>query len=169
MPTHSEPLKVSNSLTTEKAPRRRAGGVLADRLRQKGWSISTAALYLGVSRQRLYTVFEDPGHARLWDCAVAGIPVYTHEISRSLQELRARRPKAPPRHVVHVEEFELGDVVMCTKYAGIAEEDAEGHIAGLRGKGASLEILVVMPDGEDWFPRSLFHSHFATTGLNRNH
>ena len=82
--------------------------------------------------------------------------------------MRARRPKAAPRPVVHVEEFEVGDVVMCTKHAGIAEEDVEGHIAGLRGKDASLEMLVVMPDGEDWFPRNLFHGHFATTGLNLN-
>ena len=49
---------------------------------------------------------------------------------------------------------------------GIAQEDDEGHIAGLRGSDASLEILVVMPDGQDWFPRALFYDHFATTGLN---
>ena len=41
-----------------------------------------------------------------------------------------------------------------------------GHIAGPWGSDASLEILVVMPDGQDWFPRALFYDHFATTGLN---
>lgn len=163
------PSKVSNCLTQEKGQRPRAGGVLGSRLRDKGWSMSNAALYLGVSRQRLYMVFADPGRARLWDCAIEGLPACTREIVQSLQALRTRRPKAAPRPVVHVEEFELGDVVMCTKYAGIADEDAEGYVGGVRGSGASLEILVVMPDGQDWFPRSLFYDHFASTGLNKNH
>ena len=165
MSTAQEPAEVSNCLTHSTPPKPRTGA-LADKLRLKGWSMSSAALYLGVSRQRLYTVFADPGRARLWDCAIEGMPACTPEISQSLQALRARRPKAAPRPVVHVEEFEPGDVVMCTKHAGIAQEDDEGHIAGLRGSDASLEILVVMPDGQDWFPRALFYDHFATTGLN---
>ena len=157
--------KVSNGLTPFAVPKKRAGGLLAAKLRHKGWSISSAALYLGVSRQRLYMVFDDPGRARLWDCAIEGLPEFTPQIAEAL---RAQRPKVVPKPAVHIEEFEVGDVLMCTKYAGIAEEDARGHIAQLRGSGATLEILVVMPDGQDWFPRALFYEHFATTGLNLN-
>lgn len=161
--------KMSNCLTPLAAPKKRAGGLLAAKLRDKGWSISSAALYLGVSRQRLYAVFANPAHARLWDCAIAGIPQFTQQIAETLQALRAQRPKAAPKPVVQVEEFEVGDVLTCTKYAGIAEEDDQGHIAQLRGSDAKLEILVSMPDGQDWFPRTLFYDHFATTGLNINH
>ena len=162
--------KVSNCLTSVGA-RRRAGGLLAERLRDKGWSISNAAIYLGVSRQRLYTVFQDPTRARLWDCAVAGMPSYTPEVAQALQnQISAQRRKAPPKPAVTIEvtEFELGDEVMCTKHAGIADEDAKWYVDGLRGEGPDLQILVVMPDGQDWFPRKLFHEYFSTTGLNRN-
>ena len=54
---------------------------------------------------------------------------------------------------------------MCTKYAGIAEEDEKGHVGGLKGSDQDLKILVVMPNGQDWFPKEIFHNHFAVTGL----
>lgn len=169
MPPKQEPSaaqqEVSNCLTRQGAYQRRAGGLLAARLREKGWSIRDAADYLGVSRQRLYSVFEDPGRARLWDCAVAGIPQCTQEISQELKALRKNRVK-PPRTHFNAPEFEIGDEVMATRYAGIADEGEAGLIAGLRGQNAELEILVRMPDGEDWFPKADFHDYFATTGLN---
>ncbi|SFV03086.1 hypothetical protein SAMN04489707_11131 [Paenacidovorax caeni] len=84
MSTAQEPAEVSNCLTHATPPKPRTGA-LADKLRLKGWSMSSAALYLGVSRQRLYTVFADPGRARLWDCAIEGMPACTPEISQSLQ------------------------------------------------------------------------------------
>lgn len=156
---------MSNNLTPLPGAKQRAGGHLANKLRQKGWSITNAALYLGVSRQRLYSVFADPGRARLWECAIQGMPEFT-QVAESLQSLRAQRPRQTQKPSAQVDEFEVGDEVMCTKYAGIAEEDAQGHIAGLRGSDSKLEILVAMPDDSDWFPRSLFYEHFATTGLN---
>mgnify|MGYP001074140143 CR=1 FL=1 len=154
-------------MTTERS-KSRAGGVLAARLRAKGWTISSAALYLGVSRQRLYDVFSDPARARLWECAVAGIPERTPEINEALKTQRQRRPKAVPRAPIAVTEFELGDEVMTVKHAGIADEDVAGYIEGLRGEGEALEVLVVMPAGQDWFPRKVFHEYFHSTGINRN-
>jgi hypothetical protein len=42
-----------------------------------------------------------------------------------------------------------------------------GVILALRGEKASLQLLIRMDDGEDWFPLKDFHDFFATTGLNR--
>ncbi|KLR57299.1 helix-turn-helix transcriptional regulator [Diaphorobacter sp. J5-51] len=141
---------------------------LAQALRDKGWTVRDAAEYLGVSRQRLYSVFADPARPRLWGCAVAGMPACTPEIKLALKTGRKAKPKpapAPPRPVAEQRpEFEVGDVVMATKYAGIAEEGEEGVIAALRGAQVNLELLVQMPDGEDWFPVKDFHACFATTG-----
>lgn len=154
------------SFDTKDPATHRVGGLLAERLRSKGWSIRDAAEYLGVSRQRLYTAFKDPDRARLWECAVAGLPECTQEIQRQLKAERQSKPRPPPRPRVVAPEFEVGDEVMATKYAGIAEEGESGSVAGLRGEKDKLEILVRMPDGEDWFPQKLFHQHFATTGIN---
>ena len=147
------------------------GEPLAQILRNKGWSVRDAAEFLGVSRQRLYSVFADTNRARLWSCAVAGMPQCSPEIKAALKARRKAvakpkpsrppRPTAPPRP-----EFEVGDGVMASKYAGIAEEGHEGFIAALRGQQKDLQILVRMPAGEDWFPVKDFHEFFATTGLN---
>ncbi len=163
-PTPTSPF-VSNDKTPAPAQQPRAGGVLAARLREKGWSIRDAADYLGVSRQRLYAVFADPARARLWECAIAGMPACTPHIAQALKAARkkaakpaqAKAQEAPP-------EFEIGDVVVATKHAGIAEEGEEGVIAGLRGVQSSLTILVRMAGGEDWFAVSDFHAFFATNG-----
>lgn len=143
------------------------GGVLAQRLRSKGWTIRDAAQYLGVSRQRLYTVFDDPGRARLWECAIAGMPTCNPEISQALKEARDKRPKPAPRVKITAVEFEVGDVVMATKHAGICDEDQEAVIAGLRGRDSNLQILVRAPDAEDWFTQEEFHTFFSSTGRNR--
>lgn len=163
-PTPAPPF-VSNYKTHASAQQQRAGGVLAAQIRDKGWSIRDAADYLGVSRQRLYAVFADPGRARLWECAIAGMPACTPHIAQTLKAARkkaakpaqAKAQEAPP-------EFEIGDVVIATKHAGIAEEGEEGVIAGLRGVQASLTILVRMTGGEDWFAVSDFHAFFASNG-----
>lgn len=142
-------------------------------LRDKGWTVRDAAEYLGVSRQRLYSVFADPTRPRLWQCAIAGMPTCTQEIKLALRDKRKAKAKAKPapRPVMGERpgsppEFEVGDCVMATKHAGIADEGEEGVIAALRGAKASLELLVQMPEGEDWFPVALFHEYFSTTGLN---
>lgn len=166
MSSSEKTVNLSNRLTPATAVKKRAGGLLAEKLRQKGWSITSAALYLGVSRQRLYSVFADPGRARLWSCAVEGIPHFSPQIAELLKSLRSQRVKQKNTlSKIDYKEFELGDVVMCTKYAGIAEEDEKGHVGGLKGSDQDLKILVVMPNGKDWFPREIFHNHFSVTGL----
>lgn len=159
---------VSKYETAGKDGKLAVGGVLAARLRGKGWSVRDAADYLGVSRQRLYSVFADPGRVRLWECAIAGMPACTPEIAKALKEERRKKPKPLPRPKIEAPAFEVGDVVVAVTYAGIAEEDEEGWIAGIRGQKDSLELLVKMPDGEDWFPIDDFHDLFMTNGKTRN-
>ena len=93
MSSSEKTVNLSNRLTPATAVKKRAGGLLAEKLRQKGWSITSAALYLGVSRQRLYSVFADPGRARLWSCAVEGIPHFSPQIAELLKSLRSQRVK----------------------------------------------------------------------------
>ncbi|MER2540394.1 MAG: helix-turn-helix domain-containing protein [Azonexus sp.] len=47
---------------------------LAKSLCDKGWSITNAAKYLGVTRQHLYNIIKRPPKGVLWDCAAAGLP-----------------------------------------------------------------------------------------------
>lgn len=145
---------------------------LAQTLGEKGWSVRDAADYLGVSRQRLYSVFADPHRARLWPCAIAGMPVCSPDIKAALSAKRKAKSKPRPSPVARAElptrpEFEVGDVVMATKHAGIADEGEEGTIAAIRGHQASLELLVQASEGEDWFNVRDFHAFFATTGKQR--
>ena len=146
------------------------GGFLAERLRTKGWSIRDAAQYLGVSRQRLYTVFEDPGRARLWECAIAGIPQCTQQIKEELRTARAAKLKLKPVREVPVErpEFEIGDEVVAIRSSGLAEEDERAHIVRLRGSQQTkdLQLLVQGPEGEEWLPEQTFRYYFESTGLN---
>ena len=148
----------------------RKGGFLAERLRTKGWSIRDAAQYLGVSRQRLYTVFEDPGRARLWECAIAGIPQCTPQIKEELRTARAAKLKLKPVREVPVQrpEFEVGDEVVAVRSSGLADEDQRAHIVRLRGsqKTKDLQLLVQGPEGEEWLPEKTFRYYFESTGLN---
>lgn len=168
MSQEQTPSFVSNYKTHTSAQQQRAGGVLAARLREKGWSIRDAADYLGVSRQRLYAVFADPGRARLWECAIAGMPACTPDIAKALKVARKKAAKlVPGKKVLDAPpEFEVGDMVVATKHAGIAEEGEEGVIAGLCGAKETLTLLVRMAGGEDWFAVSDFHTFFATNGKN---
>jgi len=160
---------VSKYETAEKPAKLGVGGVLAARLREKGWSVRDAADFLGVSRQRLYSVFADPARVRLWECAIAGMPACTHQLKKLVKDERKTKPKAPPRRPRYVAPaFEVGDGVVATTYAGIAEEGDEGTIEGIRGQKASLELLVRMPGGEDWFPSEDFNDCFMTNGKTRN-
>ena len=146
------------------------GGFLAERLRTKGWSIRDAAQYLGVSRQRLYTVFEDPGRARLWECAIAGIPQCTQQIKEELRTARAAKLKLKPVREVPVErpEFEVGDEVVAVRSSGLADEDQRAHIVRLRGSQQTkdLQLLVQGPEGDEWLPEKTFRYYFESTGLN---
>ena len=148
----------------------RKGGFLAERLRTKGWSIRDAAQYLGVSRQRLYTVFEDPGRARLWECAIAGIPQCTQQIKEELRTARAAKLKLKPVREVPVErpEFEIGDEVVAIRSSGMAEEDERAHIVRLRGSQQTKDLLLLVqgPEGEEWLPEKTFRYYFESTGLN---
>lgn len=145
-----------------------AGPPLPAQLRQKGWSIRDAADYLGVSRQRLYSVFADPCRARLWECAVAGIPACTAEMAQALKEARRARPRPVSRaKPAEPPAFEIGDGVIAVDYTGIAEEGEEGWIGGIRGAKDRLELLVRMPRGEDWFGLADFGEVFMTNGKTR--
>ena len=158
---------VSNGETPEKPPKPVAGGVLATRLREKGWSVRDAAAYLGVSRQRLYSVFADPDRIRLWACAIAGMPACTSQLKKLVKGERKAKPKVPARPRYVVPAFEVGDGVVATTYAGIAEEGDEGTIEEIRGQAATLALLVRMPGGEDWFPIKDFNAVFMTNGKTR--
>ena len=151
--------QVSNYETSKKSGRQRVNCVLADKLHEKGWSVRAAAQYLGVSRQRLYSVFANSDHARLWDCAISGMPAFTADMQISMT--RPRKKKAPKHDA---QPFSVGDVVVCDKYAGIADDGDEGTITGLRSTKLGQEIEVSMPGGMDWFPLAQFHAHFLTTG-----
>lgn len=137
---------------------------LAAQLRANGWTIRDAADYLGVSRQRLYSVFADRNRARLWECAVAGMPACTPEIAAELREARTRKPRPARTRPAPIVRIEVGDGVVATAYAGIADEAEEGWIVDVRGEGADMRLLVRMPDGEDWFPLADFHDFFMTNG-----
>jgi hypothetical protein len=139
-----------------------ASSNLATHLREKGWSVRDAADYLGVSRQRLYSVFADPDRIRLWACAIAGMPDCTPSLKKQL--LSARKAKAPSKSRDVAPVFAVGDGVTATAYAGIAEEGDEGTIEEIRGAAVSLELRVCMPGGEDWFPIEDFNAVFMTNG-----
>ena len=155
---------VSKYETSTPARSRAVNCVLVDHLRAKGWSVQAAAAYLGVSRQRLYAVFADSDRIRLWECAIAGMPLCTPAIEKSLKKHRnqnAVATQAPPSVLYP---FAVGDVVVCDKYAGIADEGDEGTISAIRGAASAPEMLVQMPGGEDWFALHLFNDYFLTTG-----
>ena len=141
---------------------------LALQLREKGWSIRDAADYLGVSRQRLYSVFANPSPARLWQCAVSGIPVCTAAIAQSLRDQRRQRIRQRPAAQSHLPSINVGDGVCALTYVGsIADEGDEGWIVGLRGSSKQLELQIRLSGGEDWFPLSDFHQMFALNGKSR--
>ena len=139
---------------------------LATILGERGWNVRNAADYLGVSRQRLYSAFADPSHARLWDIAVSHIPVCTPEITKALRDARRNRPKSVSKRKQETSRLgiEIGDGVVATTYAGFADEGEEGWIKDIRGRGPDLELFVCMPRGQDWLPRDDFHDLFATNG-----
>lgn len=137
---------------------------LKGRLKAKGWTIMDAADYLGVSRQRLYYVFADPGRINLWECAIEGIPVCTSVIKKSLLAKRQARPKALSRPKAIDTTYQANDEVVAMAYAGIAEEGEKGWIADIRGQKDKMELLVRMPGGRDWFPVHIFEDLFVTNG-----
>ena len=157
---------VSKYETTSKLSSTAAVKSLTDKLRDKGWTVRDAALYLGVSRQRLYSVFADREHERLWDCAIQGMPRCSPALAKEIKALRLHQPASKPikKNSLSSYQFAIGDVVVCDHYAGIADDGDEGVIADIRQAGKEPEILVRMPEGEDWFSLSLFHKHFLTTG-----
>lgn len=140
---------------------------LSDRLREKGWTIRDAAEFLGVSRQRLYSVIADRDRIRLWECAVSGIPVCTPQIAIALKEQRKRKTKPIPKPKIVVPGIEVGDCVVAMTYAGIAEEGDEGWIEGIQGQKESLRLLVTMPGGKDWFEVNEFDDLFMTNGKSK--
>ena len=155
---------VSKCETRDATQPNRIHCVLRDALRAKGWSVQAAAAYLGVSRQRLYSVFADSSRARLWECAIAGMPVCTPALTPSLKKRTARPAYLAKTALLAHYPFAVGDVVVCDKYVGFADDGDEGVIAQIRGATDMPELLVRMPGGEDWFGLDTFNAHFLTTG-----
>ncbi len=164
--------------TLKRHEKRTVGGHLAEKIRKKGWSVRDAADYLGVSRQRLYSVFADPSRARIWECAIEGLPHCSKAIHEELKDAREKRqqartprdgqrskPKNPSTELALTLGIEVNDVVIALTYAGIAEEGEEGWIASIRRNATGPELLVCMQNGEeDWFPLDTFNEHFITNG-----
>ena len=142
---------------------------LMTELKQKHWQMVDAAFFLGVSRQRLYSALDDPRRARIWDLAITGLPECSDQLARDIRKLRLDRrknaspsPAAAPTSADYG--YRVGDVVMAIAYAGIAEDGDEGWIVGIKGATSAPEMLVRMPQGEDWFPLADFERYFVTTG-----
>ena len=158
MPTAAT--QVSNCETSKKSGRQRVNCVLADKLQEKGWSVQAAAQYLGVSRQRLYSVFANSERARLWECAISGMPAFNADMRLNTPQARKKRARKPHDTLP----FSVGDTVVCDKYAGIADDGDEGKITSIRTSTQGLEVEVSMPGGVDCFPLAQFHAYFLTTG-----
>lgn len=139
---------------------------LRAQLQEKRWTISNAAAYLGVSRQRLYSAFADADRSRFWECAVRGMPECTRVMANRLQEERRKAAKKrPSRATVETPGHQVGAIVAAIADIGsIAEEGEEGLVAGIRGEGVAQAYFIRLPGGEDWFPASTFHTLFADTG-----
>ncbi len=142
---------------------------LAQKLKLKKWTIRDAAIFFGVSRQRLYSVFADPNRIRLWECAVEGMPVCNASLKQRVKEERLAMANRKPKTQVKPQDdlIAIGNGVTAVSYAGIAEEGEEGWITGIRGKGKGLAVQVKMVDGADWFPIADFNNFFMTNGKTR--
>lgn len=141
---------------------------LTHQLKHKGWTVRDAAEYLGVSRQRLYAVFDDHNRPRLWNCAIAGMPECTDAIRQELAQKRKNKPKVSRTRTAHTHTnrlpFAVGDGVFSLVEIDIAHEGASGWIVGITGQGKDCFIEVSMPDGNDTFSIDDFEDFFQGNG-----
>lgn len=137
-------------------------------LKEKGWSIRDAAEYLGVSRQRIYSAFADPFRARLWECAISGLPKCTKAMAKSLKEARkARIPvqrkstgSAPP-------EFEINDGVASVAHSDFCADGQEGWIADIVRDRQGTRLLIHTQQSQFWLSVKEFREYFVTNGKTR--
>lgn len=149
-------------------------------LREKGWTIQDAAQFLDVSRQYLYSNFADPGHPRLLDCAILGLPHCTPELAMELKavrdELKRQRaktasppkvcPGSNPEHEGTVGILEVGAGVSAIKYVGdLVEEGAEGWVRRVFRVGSTVTYSIEFPGvGAEDFPEAMLQEFFVENG-----
>ena len=152
-------------------------------LKEKGWTILDAAQFLDVSRQYLYSNFDDPRRPRLLDCAILGLPRCSPEIAQELKaardRLKSQKPKPAKRtsgstpnaasspdseNVAGI--LEIGAGVSALKYVGkMAEEGAEGWVRRIFRVGDILTYSIEFPGvGTEDFPESLVKEFFVENG-----
>lgn len=149
-------------------------------LKEKGWTILDAAQFLDVSRQYLYSNFDDPGRPRLLDCAILGLPQCTPELAKQLKAIRdqfkSQRPKsakaskpilgskAELQNVVGI--LEVGAGVSAIKYVGeMAEEGAEGWVRRIFRHGDVVTYSIEFPSvGTEDFPEAFVEEFFVENG-----
>lgn len=154
-------------------------------LKIKGWSIINVAQFLGVSRQYLYTQFDDQYRARLIECAIQGLPQCTAAIAAGLKEERsATKASKPPKPSPSIEQnpqptasvqlggrFELGDGVSADRAVGsILEEGEEGWVVRkyLDEDGELMYEIDFEYIGRETFPESAANIFFVQNGKSKD-
>lgn len=141
---------------------------LLEIIKTKGWTIRDVSQFFGISRQRLHTVLNENFPSQLWACAIKGLPTCNEKIRKNLQEERKGKVKKKESVKVTHSEFEVDDIVIASKYIGIADEGDRGVIKNLRKNlDGTHEILICICKNkeEDWFSETFFFDHFGSTGL----
>jgi|JI10StandDraft_1071094.scaffolds.fasta_scaffold476054_2 AraC-like DNA-binding protein len=170
---------------TSKLPQRLTREDLEGILKAKGWSIINVAQFLGVSRQYLYTQFDDPLRARLLECAIQGLPQCTAAIATGLKEERSAtkaqkpsKPFPPPIEQNPVTEasvqlggrFEIGDGVTADRAVGsILEEGEEGWVVRkyLDDDRQLIYEIDFTHIGCETFPESVANVFFVQNGKTK--
>lgn len=151
------------------------GSEIRKLIQTKGWNISDAARFWGISRQRLYQVFAQTTPALLWQCAAEGLPVH----SPALVKLAKTRPTKKPGHikpgagpvrnlVTRAAGYTLHEILVTTSEIGeIATEGEEGTLSEIKRDGNYWRFLVRFERGEDWFSDYDLNNYMASTGRSR--
>lgn len=150
-------------------------------LKEKGWTILDAAQFLDVSRQYLYSNFDDPRRPRLLDCAIRGLPQCSPEIAQELKaardKLKSRKSKpataSKPKSGSSTDLGEsvegilnVGAGVSALKYVGqMAEEGDEGWVRRIFRVDDTLTYSIEFPGvGTEDFPENLVQEFFVENG-----
>jgi hypothetical protein len=176
---------MTNKDATSPLPQRLTRENLEAILKIKGWSIINVAQFLGVSRQYLYTQFDDQYRARLIECAIQGLPQCTAAIAAGLKEERsATKASKPPKPSASIEQspepaesvqlggrFELGDGVSADRAVGsILEEGEEGWVVRkyLDEDGQLMYEIDFEYIGRQTFPESAANNFFVQNGKSKD-
>lgn len=131
------------------------------RIQDKGWSLTDAADFLGVSRQNLYNALNEAEPILLWQLAIAALPPATPELSR---RLRAARQAARAARAAPVSPYAPRDVLICVEDCAVAQEGDEVVVADVRVRGRRGEFRLRAARGEAWLSQRALETHFVATG-----